>query len=197
MPTPFPASAAILIGGDSRRMGQDKAALLWDGQTLTERSCQKVSPLVEEVLLVTQDSHLERATELAPSGVRVITDRLPARGPLAGIHAALHAASFDRVLVVACDMPHLQTALLQALLHDLSAQVIVPRTARGFEPLLAVYDRPCLPAVENILARGPSRVPALYSEVSVSVWNEEKLKMHDPSLRSLINVNRPDDLERD
>jgi molybdopterin-guanine dinucleotide biosynthesis protein A len=188
-------TGAILIGGDSRRMGRDKAGIIWDGETLVERVYKRLAPLVDEVLLVARHERLEWALALAPNGARVITDRVGARGPLAGIHAALEESAFQRVLVVACDMPHIQPPLLEALLDDDSAEVIVPRTSQGYEPLLAVYDKSCLPVVERILASGPSRIPALYSEVSVSEWDEKQLQQFDPELRSLINVNRPEDLK--
>ncbi len=189
-------TGAILIGGESRRMGRDKADLLWDGKTLVERVHERIAPLVEEVLLVVRPDRLPWAENLAPTGVRVVTDRVEAHGPLAGIHAALSEAAFARVLVVACDMPDLQPSLLVGLLDDASAEVVVPRTKFGFEPLLAVYAKSCLPAVEQALADGPSRIPAFYAKVSVSEWNESRLRRLDPELRSLVNVNRPEDLTR-
>ena len=187
-------TGAILIGGESRRMGQDKANLPFDGKTLVERVHERIAPLVDEVFLVVRPDRLQWAKDLAPAGVRTITDRVKARGPLAGIHAALSEATNPRVLVVACDMPELQPSLLAGLLADDSAEVVVPRTEHGFEPLLAVYAKSCLSAVEQTLAGGPSRIPAFYDKVSVSEWNESKLRQLDPDLRSLVNVNRPEDL---
>ncbi len=196
MHTPHQATAAILIGGDSLRMGQDKADLEWDGLTLVNRVYQRIAPLVREVLLVVRPERRDWAISLAPSGARVVTDRVDARGPLAGIEAALAEASSERVLVVACDMPDLQPNLLNAMLSDDSAEVIVPCTDRGFEPLLAVYGKSCLPVIARFLASGPSRIPAFYPEVKVARWNEDRLREFDPQLRSLFNVNRPEDLRR-
>ena len=187
------ATAAVLIGGESRRMGRDKADLLWDGFTLVEHVCRRVAPLVEEVLLVVRPQRRPWAEDIAPEGARVVTDRAGVRGPLAGIAAALAEAQHQRVLVVACDMPFLQADLLGALLDDVSADVIVPHTERGYEPLLAVYDKTCQPVIERILADGPSRVPAFFPEVGVARWSEEKLREFDPQLRSLVNINRPED----
>jgi molybdopterin-guanine dinucleotide biosynthesis protein A len=194
MPARHHATAAILIGGDSLRMGQDKASLPWHGQSLVERIHQRIAPLVQEVLIVVRPDRLEWARKLAPQGVRVVTDVVGARGPLAGIHAALIEANHDRVLVVACDMPHLNMSLLGALLADKNADVVVPRTAKGYEPLLAVYGKACLPVIERTLAAGPSRIPAIYPEVSVSLWDEPRMQKYDPELVSLVNVNRPEDI---
>ena len=175
-------------------MGQDKASLIWDGQALVHQVHKRIAPLVSEVMLVVRPDRLQWGEELAPAGVRVVSDQVKARGPLAGIHAALSEAAHSRVLVVACDMPNLQPALLEALLKDETAEVVVPRTAFGYEPLLAVYAKSCLPAVEQTLSGGSSRIPAFYSEVTVSQWDESQLRRFDPELLSLVNFNRPEDL---
>ena len=188
------ATGAILIGGESRRMGRDKADLELAGQTLVECVYLRLRPLVREILLVVRPERRDWAAALAPDGARVVTDQVPARGPLAGIHAALSAATFERVLVVACDMPQLHPPLLNALLADETADVVIPRTGHGFEPLLAVYGKTCLPAIERSLAAGPCRVPTFFPDVTVTAWNEDRLRKLDPGLRSLVNVNRPQDL---
>ncbi|MCP4292084.1 MAG: molybdenum cofactor guanylyltransferase [bacterium] len=188
-------SAAILIGGESQRMGQDKASLIWQGISLLQRVVDVISPLVHEVLVVVRPDRKEWAEELAPSNVRVICDRADARGPLAGIHAALDEAICERVLVTAVDMPFLQTSLLEGLMADESAEVVVPRTKHGFEPLLAVYSQSCLPAIAKVLTVGPSRIPAFYSDVSVSIWDENRIRDLDPGLLSFENFNHPEDLE--
>jgi len=189
-------TAAILVGGKSLRMGRDKADLVWSGLKLVEHVYDRVSPLVDEVLLVVRPERKDWAENLAPEGARVVCDRAGAEGPLAGIAAALAEATHQRVLAVACDMPNLQPDLLKAMLDDRSAQVIVPQTGHGFEPLLAVYEKSCLPIIEDILARGPSRIPAFFPEVTVSRWNEDQLRKYDPQLLSLMNLNRPEDLKK-
>ncbi len=194
--TGIPAvSAAILIGGESQRMGQDKASLVWQGKSLLQRIVDIISPLVQEVLVVVRPERKTWAEELAPPGVRIVCDRVKAHGPLAGIQAALEEANCQRVLVTAVDMPLLQASLLEGLLADASAQVVVPKTQNGYEPLLAVYSKSCLPAIVNILAAGPSRIPAFYSNVSVSVWDENRIRDLDPKLLSFENFNHPEDLQ--
>lgn len=191
-----PATAAILMGGDSKRMGRDKATLRWEGRSLLEHVHGIVAPLVSEVLLVTRPSRIAAVRSSAPAGVLVIGDTAEARGPLAGIHAALLAASYPQVLVTACDMPRLQPALLAGLLDDASGDVVIPRAGPHFEPLPAVYRRSCLPAIEKVLKQGSARVPAFFDQVRLSVWNEKQLRRLDPELASLANWNRPEDLPR-
>src|SRR5437870_400796 len=103
----------------------------------------------------------ERATVDAPkrlrreggqASVRVIRDIVPGCGPLGGLHAALTAALGDAVFVVACDMPYV-TAAFADYLFSLAgdAQIVVPRTERGYHPLCAVYARACLGPVATRL----------------------------------------------
>ena len=184
------ATAAILLGGDSTRMGRDKASLHWEGRPLLAHVHKIVEPLVREVLLVTRPGRVEAAQALAPAGTRVLADTATARGPLAGIHAALRGAAHDSVLVVACDMPRINPALLEGLLDDPQGDVVIPRHGRHFEPLLAVYRRSCLPAIEAVLEEGSARVPAFFSTVVLSIWDERRLRNLDPELLSLTNWNR-------
>jgi molybdopterin-guanine dinucleotide biosynthesis protein A len=123
-----------------------------------------------------------------------VADTTTARGPLAGIHAALRDAAHDSVLVVACDMPRINPALLVGLLDDPQGDVVIPRPGRHFEPLLAVYRRSCLPAIEAVLEEGSARVPAFFSAVEISIWDESRLRALDPDLLSLTNWNRPEDI---
>ena len=191
----FPdTTAAILMGGASRRMGRDKAGLKLDGVTLVDRIHRCLVPLVAEVLLVTKADKRARAEALAPAGARVVVDLSDVAGPLAGLHAALVQAASARVLVVAVDMPDLEPRLLRALLADDSADVVIPRTAHGLEPLLAVYRTTCRPAIERQLARGPGPVSGFFPAVTVTEWPETRLREFDPELDSFRNVNRPADL---
>ena len=111
-----PITGAILTGGDSTRMGRDKIGVMLAGRTLLEHVHGIVAPLCQDVMVVTREERLEATRATAPDGCRVVADRLAGRGPLVGIHAALAAADTKRVLVVACDMPWLQPALLEAIM---------------------------------------------------------------------------------
>ena len=184
-------TGAILAGGDSTRMGRDKAGVLLAGRSLLEHVHGVVAPLCDEVLVVTRDEH--RGTQPVPSGCRVVTDALPGRGPLVGIHAALAAAATDRVLVVACDMPWLEPLLLRAMIDEGAGDVVIPRTGRGWEPLHAVYHRRCLAAIEAVLARGAAPVASFFDAVTVDAWDPARCREHDPEGRSCRGVNRPGD----
>src|SRR5437016_6371717 len=113
-------SAAILAGGHARRFdGRDKSALVVDGGTILERQLAVLSAVAIDVRVIRRED-----------------DLVPGCGPLGGLHAALTGATSDVVLVVACDMPYI-TAPFAAYLLSLAAdaEIVVPRTERGYHPL--------------------------------------------------------------
>lgn len=183
-------AGCILVGGDSTRMGQDKATMPWGDTTLLHHVHQIVASLCNTTMAVTRPGR----DLVAPDGCNVVHDQLPGRGPLVGIHAALTSTGAERVLVVACDMPWLSVGLLRAMIEQGHGDVVVPRTAQGWEPLHAVYHRRCRPHVTAALAAGPARVPSFFDHVSVDVWDEARCRTFDPGLRSFENLNRPEDI---
>ena len=131
----------VLVGGQSTRMGTDKALLPFDGALLIDRVARQVADAAGSVSLV---GHPERYLHLPYRG---ISDIYPAAGPLAGIHAALSATEAEWNLVVACDMPGLATAFLRELLGKAEAgdaDCVAARSPSDLpEPLCAVYHRRC------------------------------------------------------
>ena len=185
-------SGIILAGGTSRRLGQDKRFLSINGQPLIARVLQRLRPLVGELLIVSREP--EHFTGL---DARVVVDRYPGMGVLAGVHAGLAAAQGDWAFVVAADLPFLNPALLRAL-ADLArrgaADVVVPRCAEGLEPLHALY-RPlaCAPAAEAALLQGRRRVVSFYPQVRVLEMPPDEAARWDPEGLSFFNVNTPED----
>jgi molybdopterin-guanine dinucleotide biosynthesis protein A len=132
-------------------------------------------------------------------GKRLVADETPGLGPLSGLVAALEASPHDLCLVVACDMPFLSGPLLEHLVEvavrSPSAQVVVPRTER-LHPLHAVYRRSVIPVLRERLARRELAVHAALAAVTTVEVLESELRSYDPGLRSLENVNTPEDLAR-
>jgi molybdopterin-guanine dinucleotide biosynthesis protein A len=177
----------VLAGGASRRMGRDKAALELRGRPLLAWVVEALSAAFGGVVVVGPP---ERSA-LVP-GVQVVTDAYPSQGPLGGIATALRHASSGRVFVAACDMPFLQPALARYLTTVApDAAACVPRSARGVEPLCACYGHACLPVAEALLAEGDLALAALLVRIDARIIEPEEWRTHDPSGRSLVNVNTP------
>ena len=190
----FPCSAVILAGGEAKRLkGVSKARLQVGGQRLLDRLLAVLEPLFDEVILVTTDPVAYLKWDLL-----IVSDHYNQRSSLTGIHAGLFAARHPHALVTACDMPFVQRAMVETLLRTLEPgwDVIIPQTAKGFEPLLAIYSKRCLSPIEQRLASGHYRVQSIFRQVRVNPIHEDVLRRHDPELVSFFNINSPDDLAR-
>lgn len=189
---PIPAfSDFILAGGRSTRMGTDKAFVLLDGRTLLARALELARTLTSQVRVVGDPG---KFTSFAP----VVEDLFPGCGPLAGIHSALRASQTDLNLVLAVDMPFLTPALLEYMLERAknsdSAMVTVPRTARGWQPLCAIYRRHFASIAERALRAGHYKVDALFPEAGVQVISELELQSAGFAPGLFSNLNTPADL---
>ena len=185
-------SAVIQAGGESRRMGQNKALMEFCGQPLIARVVERIRPAVDEMLMSTQEPEL-----YAFLGLPMYADIFPGKGALGGLYTALKAARGERVVVVGCDMPFVSRAMLTRMLAVMDAEgadVVIPETENGLEPLHAVYRREtCLPAVEGALAREQRRMIAWFGEVRVRVFGRQEVAAVDPLGWAFLNVNTPEE----
>ena len=181
-------SGAVLVGGASRRMGQDKAMMRFGGAPLIARAVEALRPVVQEILIVGR-----RAARFAwLPGVHWFEDILPPIGPLAGIYTALQYAQSPYCLIVACDMPFLNPSLLSFLADAAGGwDAVVPEIDGRLQPLHAVYGRSCLPAIEEMLAVGQHCPLDLYPRVRTRFVTAEELRIVDRRLLSFLNVNTP------
>jgi FdhD protein len=192
--TRIPVTAAVMAGGRSMRMGVDKTLLPVHGEPLLARVVQAVSRVCAHTVVVTD--RVEQVAEAGlPADTEVLIDEVSYQGPLGGLVTALKAAPDEWVLAVAADVPWLEPEVIRALwdAHD-GAQVVVAVTEKGIEPLLALYHRDCLPVARRVLASGRRRLVAMFPELRVVELPLETLRAADPELRSLVNVNTPEDL---
>lgn len=191
MTNPLPVTVAIQAGGQSRRMGSNKAFVDVNGRTMIELVIERVRGLGTELLLVANDTEA-----FAHLGLPTFPDVYPGCGPLAGIYTAVAHAGQPHTLVVACDMPYLQRPLLRhLLLLRATADAVVPRWGTHPEPLHAVYSKACLPAMERRLQAGWLKVADFLAEVSVRYVEREEIARFDGDGRSFTNVNTPADLQ--
>lgn len=189
---PFPLTGAVLTGGESKRLGFNKAFAEVGGRPMVERVLEVLGGLFEEVIIVTLEGELYE-----PLGYPVYKDLLPGGNALAGIHTALSVASNDKSFLCACDMPFLNPRLI-ARLVELSeeADVVVPKSEAGLEPLHAVYSKSCLPAIEGSIAKGELKLTCYFEEVAVRRVEGEELGALDAEGLSFFNVNTAQDLLR-
>ena len=190
-------SAAILAGGRATRFdGRDKSALVVGGSTILERQIEVLSEVADDLMIVGGPVRPD-----LPGGIRQLPDSVPGCGPLGGLHAALSAARGAATVVLACDMPYVTAPLLNFLLtvsggltdgsssHAQEADIVVPKTERGYHPLCAVYTSACLEPAARRLADGRLKLTGLFDDVRVRVVTGESLTIFGDPDRLLANVN--------
>jgi molybdopterin-guanine dinucleotide biosynthesis protein A len=185
-------TVAIQAGGQSARMGADKALKPFLGRPLIQRVIERLAPIADEMIVTTN-----RPADYVFLKVPLFADLKPGRGALGGLYTAVASASSPIVAVVACDMPFASGRLLEAaarLLVEAEADVVIPTSAEGMEPLHAVYRRAtCVPAIEAALAADQWKVIAWFPQVKVRVLTPDEIKEHDPSGRAFWNLNTPEE----
>lgn len=145
-------SAVVLAGGASTRMGQDKALLGWDGKTLLQRQLELLrSTGIEEVFV-----SVRPGVDYGSLGCSVVEDAFAHCGPLAGVERGLAHACHSLVLVVAVDLPLLKPDFVKRLLSQCEAErgVVPMRRGGHWEPLVAVYPKPCHRLALELLLAG-------------------------------------------
>lgn len=189
-------AAAILAGGQGRRLGGVQKALIEvGGEPIARRQLRLLEPRCAAVALVSSEP-----APLAELGAPVVPDLLGGRGPVDGIAAALAWTAQPWLLVLACDMPLVSAAVVELLAAARSAgvDVVAPRVGGRPQPLCAIYRSTLAAAVAERLREGKDRAVELLVDppagARVSWLEEPALRQVDPELDSFLNLNRPADL---
>jgi len=186
---------SIQAGGQSSRMGEDKALKTFLGRPLIQRVIERMAPIADEIIVTT--NRPEAYTFL---DVRLISDLKPGRGALGGLYTAIASAAHPIVAVVACDMPFASATFIETasrLLAAEEADVVIAKTNEGYESLHAVYHRAtCLPAIEEAIDADQWKVIAWFPRVKVRVLTVEEIKPLDPAGLAFWNVNTPEEFAK-
>jgi len=183
-------TVVIQAGGQSSRMGEDKALKLFLGRPLIQRVIERLTPIADEMIVTTN-----RPAEYAFLNLRLVPDLKPGRGALGGLYTAIASAAHPLVAVAACDMPFASTIFFEgarSLMVKEEADVVIAKTEDGYEPLHAVYRREtCLPAIESAIAADQWKVISWFSQVKVRALTSEEVQAFDPSGLCFWNLNTP------
>lgn len=166
------ATAIIMAGGDSIRMGEDKSILPIKGQPMIKRIYDQLRPHFNQILISSNDISKYRFL-----GVEVVPDKVTGQGPLGGIASALAASANELNFVIASDIPQVDTALMRMLLRQSrDFDAVVPRIGRSrYESLFAVYKKGTLAAIEAALLSGNYRIIDALSSCRVKYIDLSKM----------------------
>jgi molybdopterin-guanine dinucleotide biosynthesis protein A len=195
MITPSSLSIVIQAGGQSRRMGQDKALLDFRGQPLIQRVIERVRPLTSEILITAAEP-----ASYAFLGLLCVADVTPGMGALGGLYTALNIANTSLVAVVACDMPFVNAGLLayqRDVLLEGTWDATIPRTDAGIEPFHAVYRRETmLFQVEAAIHSGRLAIYKCVEQANVRWLSAAEITRFDPHGIAFWNINTPEEYLR-
>ena len=185
------ATAVVLAGGKSSRMGQPKALLPFDGEPLIAHIVGRLGHVFAETIVVAAPDQ-----ELPPLPVALVRDQVAYQGPVSGIYHGLTAATKEVCFVTSCDAPFLNLALISYLVSQIAdSDVVVPFWQERFQPLHAVYRRSVAPLLHDQLERDDLRPISLYPKVRTREIYEDKVRRFDPEGLSFLNINTPEDYQ--
>ena len=184
-------TAAILAGGQSSRMGFNKAFIEIENRPIIERSVKLLKGLFRDVIVIANEVPVYERLD-----VRVASDLIKGAGSLGGIYTAIFHSGFERTFVTACDMPYLNADVIGRIVSSAAGfDAVVPFIGSELHPMHAVYSKKCLKPIKSMIDEGNFRIKDLFDRIATRRLVEKDFKGLDAAL-SMTNVNTREDLSR-
>ncbi|GEN30561.1 molybdopterin-guanine dinucleotide biosynthesis protein A [Cerasibacillus quisquiliarum] len=185
-------SSVILAGGQSSRMGTNKALLKLNNEFVIEKILKELRQLSQEVYIVSNDTKIYDFLN-----VPVIRDRYPGKGPLAGIETALYHIDKDIVIISPCDTPFIHKEVYQHLLNKLDTyDAVIPYVNNRPQPLSGIYKKNVLPVVQKQLQLNNLKVRSFFSKINVKYVYDFGQIADGIVEKHFFNMNYPDEYNR-
>ena len=182
----------VVAGGESRRMGRDKAFLPWGGSDLLDHAVALLRAVTDDVRILCGPG-----TRYRERGLPVEPDLASGAGPLGGVLTGLTAAPGRPGLFLAVDLPHVPLALLKGLVERAQGwDAVVPISPRGPEPLCAVYGPGCREPIRRRMDAGDFKMTGFWAEVRARRLGPAELREFGDPEGMFRNLNAPEDLTR-
>ena len=190
------ASAIVLMGGRSSRMGRPKAALDFGGVPILTRIVSELKRRFAEIVIVAAPES-EDSLQIDMPAIKVVRDETAYQGPLDALRRGLDAVTNEIAFACSCDLPLLDSDVVAAIVAMLGEfDAAIPIVGEKLQPLHAAYRKRCAIALAALAMRGERRLIAIADAVNTRRISERDLKVIDPQLRSFFNVNTLDDYQR-
>lgn len=183
-------AAVILADGRNSRIQQEKSLLKFGNLHLIESQLEVLSAIFSQIYIATSKAILQQKLPHIPK----IQDQYLNCGPLGGIHTALLNCKTASVFIFACDMPNLNSELIEFQIEkyqEITCDALIPKHREGIEPLHAIYAKSCLFPIENNLRRNLCSVRSFYEKINVSFLEIEKNK-----IKYFYNINTQKDFSK-
>jgi molybdopterin-guanine dinucleotide biosynthesis protein A len=182
----------ILAGGKNSRINTNKAMLKVGEEEIIRGIINKFMKLFNNIIIVTNN---KRKYEF--SGIRIVEDVIPDSGSLGGLYSGLVNSSENYNFIVACDMPFINERLVAYMVENCRKyEVLVPKTANGYEPLHAIYSKRCIKRIKDQLEKENLKITDFYKKVIVKEIKENIVRKYDLNLLSFFNINTNDEYHR-
>lgn len=203
-------TAAVLAGGGSTRMGQDKALLKLGNKTMIERVVIPLQGIFKNILVVTNEP--EKYNML--KNVKFVGDcvKTKEKSSLIGLYSGLKQSETSHIFAIGCDMPFVNTEFIKYMVNLLKDEdIIVPFCSNGlierttdlpknkdmaappareyYQPLYAIYGKGCISEFEELLAKGCYRIASIFKNVNTKKITEEEIKRFDSYMLCFKNIN--------
>ncbi|MGB9614841.1 MAG: molybdenum cofactor guanylyltransferase [Fervidobacterium sp.] len=185
-------TAAILIGGKSKRFGSDKALFEYQGEPIVLR----VRKILKEVF---DKEPLFIGRICLPFDVLSYPDLLHNKGPIGGLYTALKLVNTDYVFLSACDMPFMKKDVIEYMVDNLNdtSSIYIPRFDNSYiEPLFAIYKKTLIGKIEKLVNSGDYRMRSLLPGENVQFLSQREIENFDQELLSFVNINTKHDLKK-
>jgi molybdopterin-guanine dinucleotide biosynthesis protein A len=185
-------SAVLLAGGESRRMGKDKATLLFCGRPLWQIQLELLRQLEPvKILISARTDPIWR-----PADAEFVADNLPSRGPLSGLAASLAQMRTKHLLALAIDMPFMTQKYLKVLCGQIEpGRGVLPKIDNRAEPLAAIYPREVDIDFRSALSGADFSLQTLTRRL-VEAGKLRTISVPDEAKKFFLNLNNPTDLQR-
>lgn len=185
------ATAVVLAGGRSSRMGRPKALLPFAGEPLIAHVVRNLKRIFAEAVVVAAPEQ-----ELPSLPTVLVRDEVAYQGPVSGIYHGLKSSTKEVCFVTSCDAPFLNLQLIASLLSQIvDYDVVVPYWQERFQPLHAAYRSSVTALLREQLERGELRPISLYPKVRTREIREDEIRRLDPEGLSFLNMNSPEDYD--
>ena len=186
----------VLAGGNNCRIQMNKALARIGGKTIIETIIGKLSPLFQRIIIVTNSKQeYEYLKKISPQ-VDLTSDIIAGKGPLGGIYSGLCGSDSQYNFVIGCDMPFLNTSLIQYMIENLGEyDVVVPKVGDLLEPLYAIYSKECIKSIKKQLDLSNLSLRALFRDVRVKFIEDTEIEKFDQNHIAFFNINDAEDLE--
>ncbi|OIO38879.1 MAG: hypothetical protein AUJ75_02150 [Candidatus Omnitrophica bacterium CG1_02_49_10] len=184
-------TAAVLAGGRSSRMGEDKSLLKFGGRYLIEVLVERINPLFKRTFIVTNlpDSFsflkIDKFNDLVKEP----------HSSLRGIYSAVELSDSEYTFVFACDMPFVNEKLIKYMISRYKGyDAVIPRSGeRHFEPLHAIYAKRCTGHLKRQIGKGELEIKAAFKGLNICGIAPDEIRQFDPDMLSFFNINTKDD----